>query len=97
MSVLSCDRAGCINIMCDRMLFHCSKYICNDCYEELVKFKDSWPATTVPDDVYGLIEGFMETRPGRYSFIAGQEEVEEQFKSLTGYKRDGYSGEWSHG
>lgn len=35
MSVLSCDRRGCVNIMCDR-LSHEYGYICDDCFDELV-------------------------------------------------------------
>jgi hypothetical protein len=34
MSVLACDRAGCRNIMCDRLSYDYG-YICNDCFEEL--------------------------------------------------------------
>lgn len=35
MGVLSCDRRGCQNIMCDR-LNPTFGYICNDCFNELV-------------------------------------------------------------
>lgn len=35
MSVLTCDRLGCYNVMCDR-LSHEYGYICNDCFDELV-------------------------------------------------------------
>ncbi len=38
MSVLSCDRKGCRNVMCDR-LSHRYGYICNDCFQELVESK----------------------------------------------------------
>lgn len=47
MSVLSCDRRGCTNIMCDRHSYEYG-YICNECFEELCqkhqsisKFMDS--------------------------------------------------------
>ena len=35
MSVLTCDRKRCANVMCDR-LSHIYGYICDDCFEELV-------------------------------------------------------------
>jgi hypothetical protein len=35
MSVLTCNRKGCQNIMCDRHS-HEYGYICNECFEELV-------------------------------------------------------------
>ena len=35
MGVLACDRAGCVNIMCDRLSGHYG-YICDECFEELV-------------------------------------------------------------
>ena len=36
MGVLSCNRNGCQNIMCDRYSFT-HGYICDDCFEELVE------------------------------------------------------------
>lgn len=39
MGVLSCDRNGCENIMCDYHYYsndHSSYYICNDCREEFI-------------------------------------------------------------
>lgn len=45
MSVLSCARRGCPNIMCDR-LSHEHGYICDECYEELV---NSGPTTDIAE------------------------------------------------
>lgn len=36
MGVLSCDRYGCENIMCDRYSNEYG-YICNECFEELIQ------------------------------------------------------------
>jgi hypothetical protein len=36
MSVLSCDRRGCKNIMCD-MYSHKYGYLCNECYSQLLE------------------------------------------------------------
>ena len=36
MGVLTCDRNGCENVMCDR-LSHKYGYICNECFEELLQ------------------------------------------------------------
>jgi hypothetical protein len=35
-SVLTCNKGGCPNIMCDRYS-HKYGYICNDCFEQLVR------------------------------------------------------------
>lgn len=44
MSVLACDRNGCDNVMCDRFSFQHNLYICDDCFEELVRLG---PATDI--------------------------------------------------
>lgn len=51
MSVLSCCRKNCRNIMCDRLSDR-HGYICDTCFEELV---NSGPATNV--------EEFLQTEP----------------------------------
>mgnify|MGYP003965277447 FL=1 len=38
MSVLSCNRRGCSNIMCDRHN-HKHGYICDECFKELVSLR----------------------------------------------------------
>lgn len=40
MSVLSCDRNGCKNIMCDLYSYDYG-YICGDCYSELLNLPDT--------------------------------------------------------
>lgn len=37
MSILSCDVYGCPNIMCSRISHKLNKYICNDCFDRIVK------------------------------------------------------------
>ena len=36
MGVVACDRKGCDNIMCDRLSAN-DGYICNECFDELVR------------------------------------------------------------
>lgn len=43
MGIMTCNRNGCNNIMCDRHS-HEFGYICNDCFDELVK---SGPTTDI--------------------------------------------------
>ena len=49
MSVLSCSRRGCQNVMCDR-LSHEYGYICDECWGELVS---SGPATDIEEFMEG--------------------------------------------
>lgn len=41
MSVKQCDREGCQNIMCDRMLLNNRYYICEECFQELKEYINS--------------------------------------------------------
>lgn len=43
MSVLACDRHDCDKVMCDRCILHGSAYICDNCWVELLEFKETWP------------------------------------------------------
>lgn len=58
MGVLACDRAGCENIMCDR-LSHIYGYICDECFDELSQMADA------------DIEAFMWSRPSRKEWQCG--------------------------
>lgn len=44
MGVLACDRSGCSNIMCDRLIIIQDNwyYICGECLEELESKKNGW-------------------------------------------------------
>jgi len=53
MSVLSCARFGCPNIMCDRLSYEYG-YICDECFDELLLRKMS-------DNTYPISD-FMDTR-----------------------------------
>lgn len=79
MSVLACDRGRCDHIMCDRLILDRSKYICHDCWQELLAYKAKWPADMSVADVRTRIEEFMETDPG--SHVAAN--VDEEFERLT--------------
>jgi hypothetical protein len=59
-------------------------YICNECYSELLQYKDTWDdeiATTA--SIKRKIQDFMGTPPGTYNFIPPCD-VDEEFKRLTG-------------
>lgn len=52
MSVLTCERRGCANVMCDLFSYEYG-YICNECFRELVR-----------SGVRTNIVEFMNTEPG---------------------------------
>lgn len=86
MSVLACDRYRCPNIICDRLIFNYSQYICEDCWKELLKFKNNWSSTLRQNDVRKHIEAFMETEPGSYNEDLTPDEIEKEFRRLTGQR-----------
>ena len=73
MSVLSCDRNGCENIMCNRLSDEYG-YICNDCFEELVNMGPDIP-----------IQLFMRTPKGkRINVEAARARYEVEFPDVGG-------------
>jgi hypothetical protein len=72
MSVLSCSRVYCNNIMCDRYSYKYG-YLCNECFDELValgeyvdlnKFMQTEPAQK-PEDAYNKWNEEFKTRENR--------------------------------
>jgi hypothetical protein len=58
MSVLTCDRYGCSNIMCDHTILG-QYYICDDCLAELQYLKSSLPNNASDEEIREAIKGFM--------------------------------------
>ena len=85
MSVLACCRSDCDNVMCDRLILESSAYICNDCYKELLAYKETWPESMTPLDVREHIVNFMSTPTGTYKkkVVLDQEGIDNEFKRLT--------------
>ena len=82
MGVMACDRFGCENIMCNKLILDGEYYICHECFAELKHEKDNWPTDTKARDVFALIKVFMDSRPYRNS--DGEETtVEDEFNRLT--------------
>ena len=69
--------------MCDRLILEQSRYICEDCWKELLEFRNDWLEETQPSEVRALIEQFMESRPGSFSDPRNGESVDLEFKRLT--------------
>lgn len=89
MGVLACDRNNCPEIMCDRLILHRSKYICNGCYDELLKVKETWPKEMTAIEMEEAIVAFMDTRPGTHERLRGHD-LDDLFESLTGgHNNDG--------
>jgi hypothetical protein len=83
MSVLACDRAGCENVMCDRLILDGQAYICDECFEELKIVKSTWCYNLNGLSVREGIEYFMMSRKNTQRSVQPPE-VEEEFKRLTG-------------
>ena len=82
MSVLACDRRGCEHIMCERLILNGSRYICDECWDELREAKLTWPDKMTALEVWGAIENFMETPRGTYR-VLDREGINEEFERLT--------------
>lgn len=75
MGVLSCDRLGCQNIMCNR-LSHKYGYICDECFEELIELGP-----------YANIELFMDSRREEKDYsdeISAEALFSEEFQFMHG-------------
>jgi hypothetical protein len=70
--------------MCDHLILNGARYICNDCYEELLNYRESWPNEMVKLEIKERIEVFMnETTPGTYSPELDYNGIQEEFDRLT--------------
>lgn len=81
MSVLACDRLGCENIMCDRLLFG-RRYICEECWRELLAYKATWRNLSERQVKLKIME-FFGTEPGAYRDDEIVD-IDETFDRLTG-------------
>ena len=84
MGVMACDRRGCENIMCNRLILDGSKYVCGDCGEELDSLPQTaeWSERMTASEVRSAIEEFMDTPVGTYKVLE-RDEILEEFKRLT--------------
>lgn len=83
MSVMACSRYECIHILCERLILCSSRYICDECYTELLQYKASWPVSLMlVDDVRDRINTFLTTSPGTYS-KSGSKDIDAEFTRLT--------------
>jgi len=61
--VLVCDRAGCLNIMCQYLIdYGQTDYICRECLDELTSLKDTWESDITRDVMRKRIREFMGSR-----------------------------------
>lgn len=57
MSIASCGRAGCKNVMCEIMVDN--KYICKSCYGDLLIEKSCWDSNLTKKEILNKIRFFM--------------------------------------
>lgn len=82
MGVMACDRRGCENVMCGRMIDTKSQYyICDDCWSELLEFKHDWPEEMSRADMFSRIDSFMNSVPGTSILLEG-EQIDEEFHRI---------------
>ena len=81
MGAMTCGRSNCGNVMCDRLID--GRYICDDCWEELLVFKKTWPSEIRSGGVVELINEFMRTKVGTYGKILSGDDIETEFRSLV--------------
>ena len=80
MGVLACDRFGCDNIMCSRCICRGNFYICNECWNELLEYKEKWLLPLTERQIENNIIMFMHTDSKTYSKTYNIDEV---FNRLT--------------
>ncbi len=87
MSVLACDRYNCPEIMCDRLIMNGSKYICSDCWYELLEYKETWKKhISNLAEVEEVMENFFRSKPGTYIKLNNdnaEEMIDKEFDRLT--------------
>ncbi len=86
MGVMECGRLGCEEIMCNKLILEHSRYICWDCWKELLEYKATWNAKEMPaGGVREYILYFMnKTRRGFLEPVTPvQIDIEEEFERLT--------------
>ena len=83
MSVLTCSRESCTNIMCDWMINY-ESYICNECLEELHKIKKTWRMPITEEVILDRIRTFMGTqKPEDYISWDEEEEINKMFNKIV--------------
>jgi hypothetical protein len=87
MSVLRCGRYDCEEIMCTRMILDGDYYICEDCWQELLKYKNDWPEEMTALEVKQAIVDFMHSPVGTYHKMQSVD-IDAEFKRLTGQEDD---------
>lgn len=88
MGVMECRRDLCPHVMCSRLILDGRAYLCEDCYQELLKDKESWPPRMTKLEVADRIRAFLKTPPGNQTMLEAKE-VDDEFHRLTGDRDDG--------
>jgi hypothetical protein len=83
MSVMACDRMHCQHVMCERLILDRSAYICDDCFDELVEWRKTWPDEMRASEIAQRIRVFM-AQPLNEHRVLNKDGIEEEFRRLTG-------------
>ena len=96
MGVMACDRPGCDNIMCSRLVLNDSMYVCDDCWNDLLERRATWTGEMTGRDIAVAIADFfrasptgepLEPLPGSpwlWNRVLRGHGVEDTFRRLTG-------------
>lgn len=83
MGVMHCDRYKCKEILCRRLVLDGQFYVCEGCWDELLRLKSTWEPGLTKGEMRQHIEDFLETAPGASSLLDTREALDEAFEELT--------------
>jgi hypothetical protein len=83
MSVKACDRSGCPNIMCDLYMPALNKYLCSECWLDLLAYKNIWSKETEVWQVKHKIMVFLNSKAEDIGDNKLEPAVEAEFDRLT--------------
>lgn len=82
MGVNACDRTGCENILCHRILSTQDHeyYVCSSCESELREAAEHWPKELTRAGLFSMIDAFMETYPEGAEKVEPTKELDALFR-----------------
>ena len=83
MSVMRCDRHKCEEILCRRLVLDGQFYVCEGCWDELLRLKSTGGPGMSKGEMRERIAEFLTTASGSYLTLDTREALDEAFEELT--------------
>lgn len=80
---MRCDRHKCQEILCRRLILDGRFYVCEGCWDELLRLKSTWGIGMSKGEMRQSIEAFLETEPGGHLALDTREALDAAFDELT--------------